>query len=86
MYLHQSKQKRADGSMLSHLQITENTRNPVKKRSRVNHNKHASNSEIGGACGLDPYGRHKPEIHVQSLLIALLTGFPIDWETVSVSP
>ena len=30
-----SKQKRADGSFLSHLQIAENVWAPVKKRSRV---------------------------------------------------
>ena len=35
MYLRQSNQKRADGSVLSHLQIAENVWDPVKKRSRV---------------------------------------------------
>ena len=35
MYLRQSSQKRADGSKLRHLQIAENVRDPVKKRSRV---------------------------------------------------
>ena len=35
MYLRQSKQKRADGSVLSHLQIAENVWDPEKKRSRV---------------------------------------------------
>ena len=35
MYLRQSKQKRADGSVLSHFQIAENVWDPVKKRSRV---------------------------------------------------
>ena len=31
MYLRQSNQKRADGSVLSHLQIAENVWDPVKK-------------------------------------------------------
>ena len=35
MYLRQSNQKRADGSVLSHLQIAESVWDPVKKRSRV---------------------------------------------------
>ena len=35
MYLRQSNQKRADGSVLSHLQIAENVWDPIKKRSRV---------------------------------------------------
>ena len=35
MYLRQTKQKRADGSVLSHFQIAENVWDPVKKRSRV---------------------------------------------------
>ena len=35
MYLRQSNQTRADGSVLSHLQIAENVWDPVKKRSRV---------------------------------------------------
>ena len=35
MYLRQSNQKRADGSVLSHLQIAANVWDPVKKRSRV---------------------------------------------------
>ena len=35
MYLRQSHQKRADGSVLSHLQIAENVWDPIKKRSRV---------------------------------------------------
>ena len=35
MYLRQSNQKRADGSVLSHLQIAENVWDPAKKRSRV---------------------------------------------------
>ena len=35
MYLRRSNQKRADGSVLSHLQIAENVWDPVKKRSRV---------------------------------------------------
>ncbi len=35
MYMRQSNQKRADGSVLSHLQIAENVWDPVKKRSRV---------------------------------------------------
>ena len=35
MYLRQSKQRRADGSVLSHFQIAENVWDPVKKRSRV---------------------------------------------------
>ena len=34
-YLRQSNQKRADGSVLSHLQIAESVWDPVKKRSRV---------------------------------------------------
>ena len=35
MYLRQSKQTRADGSTLSHLQIAESVWDPLKKRSRV---------------------------------------------------
>ena len=35
MYLRQSKQSRADGSTLSHLQIAESVWDPLKKRSRV---------------------------------------------------
>jgi hypothetical protein len=35
MYLRQTKQKRVDGSTLSHLQIAENVWDPVNKRSRV---------------------------------------------------
>ena len=35
MYLRQSNQKRADGSVLTHLQIAENVWDPIKKRSRV---------------------------------------------------
>ena len=35
MFLRQSNQKRADGSVLSYLQIAENVWDPVKKRSRV---------------------------------------------------
>ena len=35
MYLRQSTQKRADGSVLRHLQIAENVWDPAKKRSRV---------------------------------------------------
>ena len=35
MYLRRSNQKRADGSVLSHLQIAENVWDPIKKRSRV---------------------------------------------------
>ena len=35
MYLRQSNQKRADGSVLSHLQLAENVWDPVNKRSRV---------------------------------------------------
>ena len=33
--MRQSNQKRADGSVLSHLQLAENVWDPVKKRSRV---------------------------------------------------
>ena len=35
MYLRQTNQKRADGSVLSHYQIAESVWDPAKKRSRV---------------------------------------------------
>ena len=35
MYLRESRQKRADGSTLAHLQLAENHWDPVTKRSRV---------------------------------------------------
>ena len=35
MYLCETRQKRADGSLLAHLQIAENVWDPQRKRSRV---------------------------------------------------
>ncbi len=35
MYLRETRQKRADGSLLTHLQIAENVWDPQRKRSRV---------------------------------------------------
>ena len=45
MYLRQSNQKRADGSVLSHLQIAENAWDPIKKRSRVRILHHCGRSD-----------------------------------------
>ena len=35
MYLRESRQKRTDGSTITHLQLAESTWDPVKKRSHV---------------------------------------------------
>ena len=35
MYLRESRQKRADGSLVTHLQLAESVWNPQKKRSEV---------------------------------------------------
>jgi hypothetical protein len=35
MYLRASRQKRTDGSIITHLQLAESTWDPVKKRSQV---------------------------------------------------
>ena len=35
MYLRETRQKRTDGSLLTHLQIAENVWDPQRKRSRV---------------------------------------------------
>ncbi|MBK6349383.1 MAG: hypothetical protein IPF50_06065 [Proteobacteria bacterium] len=35
MYLRESRQKRADGSVLTHLQLAENLWDPAKKRAQV---------------------------------------------------
>ena len=78
MYLRESKQKRADGSVLSHLQLAENVWDPVKKRSSVRIVYNCGRSEdpktaerlrrlarsILKRCAPEELAAHDPDLHV----------------------